>query len=477
MLGLNRHKLSKIGVGVVMLFAGIAHGEAANEGLSLYAGVSTYANPAYDSVTYVEFCFSLNRNELEFYRPNPGDSTLYSKVFAQVDIVDRDGLAIDSAVTYFSARVPSQEEAQEADIRLFNRLALFVKPGVYSARVTVIDAVSKRKGEHFFDRVEVPTPVKDSLSTGDFDLAYEITRVREGERGPNPRLVKNGLCVISNPNKVFTEDDSVAFIYGEVYNLAAAGDTPVDFAMSFSVLDQTGAIFRSLGRKNVARPGRSSVIVESFDIRDWPEGQYYLRSVVDDPLSGQTDSSRTPFRVISKEKFLMAASLMVENDPYDTLDLQTQMNLVEYLLTAQEKETLSRLTETGQKNFLEQYWKEHDINRSTAVIENRILLMERYRYANQLFSTDENNSNGWRSDRGRVYMSYGPWDEREEVSSPRVGNPFEIWHYRLLKEGKYFVFEDWSGTLEYRLVHSNVFGEVYDKVWEERINQELLEIY
>ena len=456
---LNRQKLSMIGAGVVLLFAGAAYGQSAGDGLSLYAGVSAYANPVYDSVTYVEFCFSLNRNELEFYRPNPNDSTLYSKIYAQVDIVDRDGLAVDSAMTYFSVRVPSRKEALLADIRLFNRLALFVKPGVYSARVTVIDAVSKNKGEHFFDRVQVLPPVKDSLSISDFDLAYDITRVKEGESAPNPRLVKNGLCVISNPNKVFTEDDSVAFIYGEVYNLPAAGDTPADFAMSFSVLDESSAVFRSLGRKNVARPGRSAVIVESFDIRDWPEGQYYLRAVVDDPLSGQTDTSRTPFRVISKEKFLMAASRMVVNDPYDSLDLQTQMNLVEYLLTPQEKQTLLRLTETGRKNFLEQYWKEHDINRSTVVIENRILLMERYQYAN------------------RIYMSYGPWDEREEVSAPRVGNPFEIWHYRLLKEGKYFVFEDWSGTLEYRLVHSNVFGERFDKAWEERINQELLEIY
>jgi hypothetical protein len=29
-----------------------------------------------------------------------------------------------------------------------------------------------------------------------------------------------------------------------------------------------------------------------------------------------------------------------------------------------------------------------------------------------------------------------------------------------------FVFEDWTGSNDYRLVHSNVFGEIYSKEWE-----------
>lgn len=468
-----------IGLAVVSTCVGIGYGQSRPPSgeLSLYAGVSVYNNPAYDSVSLVEFAFSVNRNELDFFRPDTADTALYARVFAQVEVMGPGGLPVDSASTYFSVRVASGREALIADVRVFNRLALFLKPQVYSARLTVIDAVSKRKGEIFFGQITVRPPVQNALDLSDLCLAYDIRPVSPQDPTGNARLARNGLYVIPNPNNLFSEADTTFYVYGEVYGLAYAETAPSKYEVSFALFDDSARTSSLLGRSSAVKPGNSAVIAQSVDIKGWPPGKYRLQVVARDLQSGQVDTAAAQFRVVSREKLLIASRQNDQFDPYDTLSLAVKVNLVQYLLDPVQKKTLAGLTPAGQQSFLAQYWREHDRDPGTPQIENRLDLIERYDFANRYFSIDSARQEGWRTDRGRIYLTFGAWDERQEVSSPRVGNPFEIWYYRQLKEGKHFVFEDRSGTQDYRLVHSNVYGEVYNKTWEELIEQELLDVY
>jgi len=463
-------------VGLMLFSSGFVYGQTEDYALSVYAGVVSYNNPVYDSAALVEFNFSLNRNELQFFRPDNEDANLYARVFAQIDIMDQSGFAFDSAMTYFSVKVINREEASVQDIRIFNKLSLFLKPGEYTARLTIIDAVSKKTGEQFFNKIRIKPIVKDELRISDLNLAYSIEKIKDSA-SVNIRLVRNGLHIVPNPNRIFSEEDTVIFLYGELYNLAYSNESHGTYRTTYIILDEQGAVFRNLGSKQTDKPGNSTVIAESFDIKRWPVGLYHLKVVANDIETGNSDSSLISFHLISKKALLAAATEKKLEDPYDTLSLEVKTNLVEYLLTPKQKQTLNTLSDIGIENFLSQYWKEHDINPSTARIENRLELIERYNYSNFNFSTNPDKSNGWQSDRGRIYMTYGPWDERNEVPAPRTGDPFDIWFYRFMKEGKHFVFEDWSGTLEYRLVHSNVDGEIYNQEWKDKIEEEMLEIY
>ena len=458
--------------GVICLSA-----QPAGDGLKIYAGVASYANPEYDSLVRVEFSFSVNRNELTFFRPDEKDNNLYARVFAQVDIFDQSGYAVDSVGTYFSVAVPSREEASRNDVRVFDRLSLMLEPGDYSARLTVIDVANKNDGECFFDRVVVEESDRLKLRLSDVSLLYNIQPAGDASGISNTRLIKNGLLLFPNPNALFTENDTSVYLYGEVYNLKSADTSSGEYSVQYSVVTETGLPFRELGSRVMTKPGASAVLAESFDIKDWPEGSYVLRVVVSDYEANRSDTTLSPFRIISRQALLASISHPTFEYPYDTLSLEARLRLVEYLLTPEQKKTLSVLSAEGKENFLQQYWEENDVNQSTEVIENLLDMMERYIFVNQNFSTNEKQDNGWHTDRGRIYMTYGPWDERDHVPSPRAGNPFDIWHYRSLKEGKHFVFEDWSGTLDYRLVHSNVYGEVYDQAWDETIRKDMLELY
>lgn len=75
---------------------------------------------------------------------------------------------------------------------------------------------------------------------------------------------------------------------------------------------------------------------------------------------------------------------------------------------------------------------------------------------------------GYLTDRGRVYLQYGPPNEVKEVPSDPVTLPYEIWDYYYLnnQSNVKFVFYDpvLTGN-DYELLHSNMYGEVNNPNW------------
>ena len=56
---------------------------------------------------------------------------------------------------------------------------------------------------------------------------------------------------------------------------------------------------------------------------------------------------------------------------------------------------------------------------------------------------------GWRSDRGRIYIQYGPPDQVESRPMNLDSAAYEIWTY--IREGRRFVFVDYGGFGRYEL--------------------------
>ncbi|MCP4685816.1 MAG: GWxTD domain-containing protein [bacterium] len=450
--------------------------QSENDRLTVYAGATFFNDPELDSVILIEFPFTLNRHEFEFFRPDSSDSRYFARIFAEVILYGVDGLPADSARTYFSAVVPSLEEASVEGIKLFNSLVMIVRPGIYSARATVIDAVSKARGEFFYEKIIVEPALKDRISLGGKCLAYDITPAGNDPASEDNRLVKNGLLVLHNPLGIFGVEDTTAFFYGELYNLEYDSLAPSDFELAFKVLDESGSVHTDLGQKTTQKSGGTAVIAESFDIAGWPAGRYRLQIIATDLESLQSDTQQVAVTILTPEAVADVFEVEEINDPYDTLGLEVQQRLVRYMLTPVEKEAFESLNHRGKFNFLAQFWQDHDSDPSTKFNETRKEMHDRYMFANHSFSTSLESADGWRTDRGRIYLTYGPWEDRDDAQAPRVGNPFVVWHYHSLREGSVFVFEDLQGFQDYTLVHSNVEGERYNKDWEDRLRQDIFNL-
>ncbi|MDD5426251.1 MAG: GWxTD domain-containing protein [candidate division Zixibacteria bacterium] len=445
--------------------------------LTVYGGSIFFNNPEYDSVVLVEFPFTLNRNEFSFFRPDSSDTNYFARIFAQINLFNTQGMVIDSNKTYFSAMIPGLESASITGYKLFNKLSLLLKPGVYSARLTVIDAVSKKEGQFFYDRLVVEPPVKKQLAIGAVTLAYNIKWVGDNPTD-NSLMVTNGFKVLNCPLSIFSSHDTSVYLYAEIYNLEYSPEVPSQYRLTYQILTDSNRVFMNYGSREKDKPGSSAVVTEMFDIKGWLEGIYTIQLTATDLQTQQSDTTLVPFRIFTPLSSRTFTSGGISSaDPYDSLSLEEKVNLVAYLLTPTQKHALDNLNEQGKLNFLDQYWKEHDENISTGIIENRLKMIERYRFSNQYFSIENSRQEGWKTDRGRIYMTYGPWEEKEEISAPVLGNPYVIWYYHSLKEGKLFVFEDREGYGDYRLVHSNVYGEIYSDEWKQRLEAGSTELY
>jgi GWxTD domain-containing protein len=142
---------------------------------------------------------------------------------------------------------------------------------------------------------------------------------------------------------------------------------------------------------------------------------------------------------------------------------------VAYIITDEERGAFKRLeTELQREEFIEHFWLVRDPTPGTAENEFKEEHYRRIAYANERFApAAAAGLPGWKTDRGRIYISFGPPDEID--SHPAGGNyqrpaaegggttstfPFEQWRYRFIENvGQNVVIEfvDPTMTGEYRM--------------------------
>jgi GWxTD domain-containing protein len=107
---------------------------------------------------------------------------------------------------------------------------------------------------------------------------------------------------------------------------------------------------------------------------------------------------------------------------------------VAYIIADEERAAFQRLqTNEERDQFVRQFWLRRDPTPGTPENEFKEEHYRRLAYANQRFAS---SVPGWKTDRGRIYIVYGPPDEI--VSSPDVVR----WRYRHIDEiGDDIVFE------------------------------------
>jgi len=83
------------------------------------------------------------------------------------------------------------------------------------------------------------------------------------------------------------------------------------------------------------------------------------------------------------------------------------------------------------------------------------------------------NKKGYETDRGRVYLQYGPPNSIITEEMDPTTRPYSIWHYYQLdhQSNRKFVFYSLgNSTNDYQLIHSDAVGELQDAAWELKIH-------
>jgi len=142
-----------------------------------------------------------------------------------------------------------------------------------------------------------------------------------------------------------------------------------------------------------------------------------------------------------KEKFAAQKALKQElKGAYKTwLDQD-----VSYIISDEERKAFKNLSNDEERDaFIENFWLRRNPNPDSPENEFREEHYRRIAYANEHYAAGKP---GWKTDRGHIYISFGPPDSID--SHPSGGNytrpmdegggqtatfPFEVWHYRYLE--------------------------------------------
>lgn len=319
-----------------------------------------------------------------------------------------------------------------------NGTLLIVEPGAFDLYVTVTDLENGSRGAAV-RRLEVSTP--GMLS--ELEVANAMVPAAEGSTNP---LRKGGFVVFPAADGRFDlPGEQTAYIYAEAYGLGG------------EAIYRQSRLLNAGGELLFARPwsmlmvpeGASAVgLADSVDLGAARiSGLHYIEVSV--ASGGDTATVRKPV-MIARE----AAAPAPDETPPSANRYLEQFPLV---LSSDQRSMFNRLTSREAKErFYDSYWASTPGRED---FEERVTGAGRY-------STQF--TEGWRTDRGRVFIIYGPPDEVESVPFQVDGFPYEIWYYYQAGT-QYFVFLDRNANGNYMQIYSTVDGEVSYPNWEQML--------
>ncbi|OPL17620.1 MAG: hypothetical protein AVO35_09325 [Candidatus Aegiribacteria sp. MLS_C] len=381
-----------------------------------------------------------------------GTDTLGLEVYQQLELqqfsMDRDSVAsFNTYVLLISENGDTvavdqwNSETQWVQGRsVVNSTVLPVVPGDYTLRVTVTDLGNGTMGELSRDITVEPMGALSQL-----ELARAL--VPSPEASTNP-LRKGQVLVYPAASGTFTlPEDHKAYYYVELYDLGGN-----------SILIR-GRLETSSGETIFARPWTAVSIPEGADAVG-------LVDSLDLMVARNSGLHRLVFSAIAMddtletEKFLVIGRSGGEEDslpdPYavEAIPYPDQFGLI---LSQTEREVFEGLDGEARDRFYAAFWQ--------GAPDQREVFEQRCRDAEEYASPFKE---GWRTDRGRVLVIYGPPDDIDAVLIQGEQLPNETWYY-YGRGNEMFVFADLSGTGDYVQVFSTVEGEVSYTNWENMI--------
>src|SRR6202140_1576837 len=173
------------------------------------------------------------------------------------------------------------------------------------------------------------------------------------------------------------------------------------------------------------------------------------------------NAAPTPQKPTKEQKRKIKKTLKELDTPYK----QWLSEDVIYIISPEERQAFLQLeTNEEREQFIEQFWLRRSSNPDLPENDFKEEHYRRIAYANEHFAS---GIPGWKADRGRMYIMWGPADEveshpswgtydrsMEEGGGSTSAYPFETWRYRYMEgigENVIWEFVDPSGSGEYHL--------------------------
>ena len=438
---------------VLTLVAGLSAAQVipAAERLRVTADISRYRGSDDENI-HVEIAYALPEGGLTY---KPDSAGLSGMADLTLSVQRKDSLVY--ADRWLVPHTIQDSSSLSRGMNLIGLYKLQLPEGEYLFKLLSRDANDPLRRDSLTARIPIHRFDTNAPVLSDVAMASTI---RQGVKGG--LFYKNTLDVVPNVGSLYTEDQKV-FYYCEAYSLLAGNDTS-GFVVRTNVYDAVGKEIISRDRPK-RRLAESSVIVDQFGVKNLRTGSYTMMvSLVDTANKVLASSGRKLFvynPTLGVDSSLLASSSSLPLPQYvsmDSTELDREFAWAKYEAMDDEKVQYASLTGTQAKSkFLSEFWRHRQPGR-------RDEYLSRVAYANANFKIMSRE--GYRTDRGRVMIMYGPPDDVERHPSETESRPYEIWSFNNIQGGVIFVFVLRNAAGDYELVHSTHRNELHDENWD-----------
>lgn len=485
---------------LVLTFAIATSAMAGSKRLSALFGYSSFYMVGSDK-PYIETYLKFNANTLNFVK----DATDQYRATVEITLVIRknDSLVF---VKKYDLNSPYTNSDTNTNFTFLDLQRIALPNGIYDFELNMLDKASNEKPSVYKDKILVFfQPEKPTLSNIQLMEKVSITQNEN-------ILSRNGYDMVPYFNDFIPIEITHLAPYIEIYNLNKELGTSSYSVYYHIEQKETGKRLADYDTF-ISRPAAKDYdpIITNIDIQNLPSGNYDLvcevRNLKQEVLLRKKLSFQRSNPAVTNELSMdeiVASSFVAQYT--DEKQLDRIIDALYPIASAEEISTGRELAKhsdlVAKQTFLYRFWAARDAFNPEAKWNE---------YKTRLIYVDENFSYpktpGYRTDRGRVYLQYGPPDHiRDEknfvgakffqarkstessnepvgLTEDNIGHghihylPYQLWRYNTLPgdyANRVFIFWDKFRSGYYQLLNSNARGELRTSDWERELSQRQL---
>ncbi len=448
---------------LLLLLACFSNAYSQNKNINAYFSYASFHIPGQSS--FIETYLAVKGTSVVFKKMENGD---YQSSIEITMIFRQQNAIVDFAK--YELKSPSVKDTNAVNFGFIDQQRFALKDGEYDLEINILDLNSSSPGFKSNDKISLSFPA-DKIHISGIQLLESFTKSTK-----ETILTKSGYDLIPLVYAFYPESDKTINFYTEIYNTDKIIGPNEQFVVNYYIesFENPKRMLEFFTRRKM-NTSPAAILLQKMDISKLPSGNFQL--VI------EVRNSQNDLEAINKVFFQRSnpsiqynlgdiASISIENtfaskiNNPDTL-IDCLMSLTP-ISTEAERNFATSLVNLGDKKNMQKYLFNFWNNRDNA---NPSKAWDKYylevRKVNAAYKTK--TKKGYQTDRGRVYLKYGPPNQLTESYSEPGAYPYEIWHYYTLgdQRNKKFVFTSKDMvTNDFILIHSDAIGELFNYRWQ-----------
>mgnify|MGYP001194553813 CR=1 FL=1 len=434
--------------------------------LQAFMSYATFLSPT--DGPYIETYMIVGGNSLKYVK---NENNKYQGTI-EITLIFRQDTVIKDFKKY-NLHSPEVDDTNTINFNFIDQQRFLLPNGTYDVEIIIADKNDKAIPFKGFETIEIAFP-SDKVNISGIELIESYKKSDSLNI-----LTKNGFDMLPYIIYYYPEQIGKITFYAEIYNSDKIfGENEKFLLSSYIEVNESNNLYGEFIKVKKETARNVVVVLSEFDLSLLPTGNYNLVIEVRDKQNMQKavrkiyferDNSKVAFENKVYEKAVTEHTFV---EMYTNKDTLAEYIRSLYPISSESERLYARNQlnhndlSSMQKYFFT-FWEARDPKNPGKAWADYFLEVQK---VNNDFSSKIRK--GYETDRGRVYLQYGPPNSITKSYYEPSAYPYEIWHYYTLKnqKNKKFVFYNPDlVTNDFELIHSDAIGEVNNYKWEQKI--------